>query len=112
MYDVLYGNVEYELRNILHSIADRYEYEIKELEIMPNHIHMFVSTKPTVSATDVVRTFKSISAIMLFKQFPNLKKFYSRCGVLYRKGYFASTVGTVSAATVKRYIQEQKTKTL
>jgi putative transposase len=110
-YDVLNGNVECELRNILHPIADRYEYEIKELEIMPDHIHMFLSTKPTVSATDVVRTFKSISAIMLFKKFPNLKKFYSRCGVLWSKGYFVSTVGRVSEATVKRYIQEQKTKT-
>lgn len=77
---------------------------------MPDHIHMFVSTKPTVAATDVVQTFKSISTIMLFKQFPNLKKFYSRCVVLWSKGYFVSTVGMVSEATVKRYIQEQKTK--
>ncbi|WP_374120982.1 transposase [Neobacillus sp. PS3-12] len=52
-----------------------------------------------------------MSASMLFKKFPNLKKFYSRCGVLWRKGYFVSTVGRVSEATVKRYIQEQKTKT-
>jgi putative transposase len=102
--------VECELRNILHSIADRYEYEINELKIMSGHIHMFVSTKPTVSATDIVRTFKSISSIMLFKKFPNLKKFYTRCGVLWSKGYFVSTVGRVSEATVKRYIQVQKTK--
>jgi hypothetical protein len=26
----------------------RYKFEIKELEIMPDHIHMFVSTEPTV----------------------------------------------------------------
>jgi putative transposase len=109
-YNVLNGNVECELRNILHSIADRYEYEINELKIMSDHIHMFVSTKPTVSATDIVRTFKSISSIMLFKKFPNLKKFYTRCGVLWSKGYFVSTVGRVSEATVKRYIQVQKTK--
>lgn len=71
---------------------------------------MFVSTKPTVAPTDMVRTFKSISAIELFKKFPNLKKFYARCGSLWSKGYFASTVGKVIEETVKRYIQEQKTK--
>jgi hypothetical protein len=58
----------------------------------------------------VVRTFKSISAIKLFKRFPDLKKFYSRCGSLWSKGYFASSVGKVSEATVNRYIQEQKSK--
>lgn len=92
-YSVLNGNVESELKSILHSIAERYEYVIKELEMMPDPIHMFVSTKPTVAATDIVRTFKSVSAIMLFKKFPNLKKFYSRCGALWSKGNFVSTLG-------------------
>ena len=34
---------------------------------------------------------------------------YSRCGVLWSRGYFVSTVGHISEATVKRYIEEQKT---
>jgi putative transposase len=70
-FNVLKGSIESDLKNILHSIADRYDYTIKELEVMPDHIHMFVSTKPTVVVTEVVRTFKSISAIMLFKKYPN-----------------------------------------
>ena len=77
---------------------------------MPDHIHIFISTKPTVAPSDVVRTLKSISAIELFKQYPELKKFYSRCGSLWSKGYFASSVGNVSEETVRRYIQEQKSK--
>ena len=44
-----------------------------------------------------------------FKEFPHLKKFYARCGVLWSRGYFISTVGTISADTVIQYIQEQKT---
>ncbi|MDC3422879.1 IS200/IS605 family transposase, partial [Aquibacillus koreensis] len=85
--------------------------EIKEMEIMPDHIHLFISTKPTVSPTDVVRTLKSISARELFNRFPKLKAFYGRAGSLWSKGYFASTIGNVSEETVKRYIQEQKTRT-
>jgi putative transposase len=68
-YDVLNGNVECELRYILHSIADRYEYEIKELEIMPHHIHMFVSTNLTVSATDVVRALKVFPLLCCLRNF-------------------------------------------
>lgn len=62
----------------------------------------------TVAPCDVVRTLKSISAIELFKTFPQLKHFYARCGVLWSRGYFISTVGHISETTVIKYIEEQK----
>ena len=48
------------------------------------------------------------SAIELFKAYPKLKQFYARCGVLWSRGYFVSTVGHISEATVIKYIEEQK----
>ena len=107
-FNVLNGHVESEFKQILWIISTQYEFEIKEIEIMPDHIHLFISTKPTIAPTDVVRILKSISARELFKKFPKLKEFYNRSGSLWSKGYFASTVGKVSEETVKRYIQEQK----
>ena len=74
---------------------------------MPDHIHIFLSAKPTVAPTDIVRTLKSISAIKIFEEYPELKKFYARCGSLWSKGYFVSTIGNVSSQTIKRYIQNQ-----
>ena len=109
-FNVLKNGIDESLKSILFKISDRYGYEIKEIEVMPDHIHIFISTKPTVAPSDVVRTLKSISAIELFKQYPELKEFYSRCGSLWSKGYFASSVGNVSEETVRRYIQEQKSK--
>lgn len=107
-YNVLKGNVEEALKKILAEICTRYEYEILELEVMADHIHIFISAKPTIAPTDIVRTLKSITTIQLFKEFPALKKFYSRCGSLWSKGYFVSTIGKVSAETIQKYIQEQK----
>ncbi len=109
-YNVLKGNVEETLKRILAEICNKYEYKILKLEVMADYIHIFVSAKPTVAPTDIVRTLKSITAIQLFKEFPALKKFYSRCGSLWIKGYFVSTIGKVSAETIQKYIQEQKTK--
>ncbi len=68
-YSVLQGNVQSKLRHIFEDIAQRYEYEILEMEVMPDHIHLFVGAKPTVAPMDIVRTFKSISAIELFRHF-------------------------------------------
>ena len=62
----------------------------------------------TVAPCDVVRTLKSISAIELFKVYPQLKKFYARCGALWSGGYFVSTVGHISESTVVKYIEELK----
>ena len=109
-FNVLKGNVEEALKRILAEICTKYEYEILELEVMSDHVHVFVSAKPTIAPTDIVRTLKSVTAIQLFKEFPALKKFYSRCGSLWSKGYFVSTIGKVSAETIQRYIQEQKSK--
>ena len=75
---------------------------------MPDHIHIFVDVPQTVAPCDVVRTLKSISAIELFKVYPKLKQFYARCGALWSRGYFVSTVEHISEATVIKYIEEQK----
>ena len=66
----------------------------------PDHIHIFVDVPQTVAPCDVVRTFKDISAIELFKAFPQLIQFYAGCGILWSRGYFVSTV--------TKYIEEQK----
>ena len=78
---------------------------------MPDHIHIFVDCPVTVAPCDVVRTLKSMSAIQLFKAYPELKRFYARCGKLWSNGYFISSVGHISEAAVKKYIEEHKDDT-
>lgn len=107
-YSVLKGNVEDELKTILCEICERYSYEINALEVMPDHVHIFVKASQTVAPCDIARTLKSISAIELFKRFPKLKQFYGRCGVLWSRSYFIATVSEASAETIKKYIEEQK----
>src|SRR5690625_1469426 len=103
-FDVLKADVAKDLEGILDVISKEYMYEIKAIEVMPDHIHLFVSTKQTVAPVDIVRTLKSISTIELFKKYPRLKSFYSKAGSLWSQEYFVSTVGKVSEKTIKRYI--------
>ena len=107
-FAVLKGDVESKLKEILQQICEKYRYQIKALEVMPDHIHIFVDCPQTVAPCDIARTLKSISAIQMFRAFPSLKRFYARCGVLWSSGYFISTVGHISESTVIRYIEEQK----
>ena len=107
-FSVLQKGADDKLKNILAGICNQYGYEIKALDVMPDHIHIFVNCPQTVAPCDISRTLKSISAVEMFKVFPQLKQFYSRCGALWSRGYFVSTAGHISEATVKKYIEEQK----
>ena len=109
-YPVLKDGVDITLKKILQQICDRYHYTIKAMEVMPDHIHIFVDCPYTVAPADIARTLKSVSAIELFKSYPELKRFYARCGALWSPGSFISTIGHISEDTVKRYIDEQKDK--
>jgi len=108
-FNILNDEIINELKEIFTKICNKYEYEMIEQEIMEDHIHIFVGAKPEVAPLDIVRTFKSISGIALFKKFPKLKETYWKGGSIWSKGKFISTIGFVSAETIKKYIQDQKT---
>lgn len=91
----------------LREICEEYGYELFALEVMPDHVHIFLAASQTVAPCDIARTLKSLSAVRLLSEFPDLKQFYARCGTLWSRGYFISTIGRISEQTVKRYIEEQ-----
>lgn len=107
-FSVLNGMIELSLKDIIQEICRDYNYIVKAIEVMPDHIHLCLNIPQTVAPSDMVRTLKSISAIKLFKKFPELKSFYSRCGSLWSRGYFISTVGNISEDVVLNYIRSQK----
>lgn len=109
-YSVLKGDVEAALKRILADICSEYGYRLLALEVMPDHVHIFVSAPHTAAPCDVARTLKSLSAVRLFVAFPSLKRFYAKSGRLWSRGYFISTIGQISAETVRKYIAAQKAK--
>ena len=80
------------------------------MELMPDHIHIFVSAEPRVSPLAIASTLKSILTVEVFRQFPKLKKKYFWGSGLFSRGCYYGSAGTVSAATIKKYIEEQKEK--
>ena len=107
-YPVLKNGRDERLKKVLQDICSKYHYRIKALEVMPDHVHIFVDAPQTVAPCDVARTLKSISAIQMLNGDQELRKFYARCGVLWSAGYFISSAGHISELSVKKYIEDQK----
>ena len=90
---------------LFREIAEEYEYEIVEMEVAEDHVHIFLSFPPRYSIGAVVRTLKSISARELFKQYPSLRQRLWK-GELWEDGYFARTVGdSLTAEMIRKYIR-------
>lgn len=109
-HHVLTNAIDSYLKESIQEICNNYHFDLLNIEIMPDHLHLFVSAVPYVSPTEIVKIIKSITANRVFKQFPKLesKRFWG--SGLWSKGYFVGTAGTVTSETIRRYIDEQKTK--
>jgi putative transposase len=101
---VLVGPVAERLRSLITEKAAEHEWTIVALEIMPDHVHVFVRADPEASPSYLANQFKGMSSRVLRQEFPALKR---RLPTLWSRSYFVSSVGNVSAATIERYIDTQ-----
>lgn len=103
---VLIGKIAEDLKNIFKEVAQEQEVEIKALEIMPDHVHMFISFDPRKHIHKIIKAFKGKSSKILRDKYPKLK---SRIPSLWTRSYFCCTVGYISEDVVQKYIENQKT---
>ena len=104
---ILVDEVVLFLKQCLRTIAETKNWELIELEVMPDHIHIFISAPPFQAPTDIVKVLKGVTARRLFMEFPKLKKRLWK-GSLWSPSYYVGTAGTVSTETIGRYIENQK----
>ncbi len=102
---VLTNPVDVRLRELISEVAERREMTVHALEIMPDHVHLFVETDPRWAPAELVGKFKAVSSRILRQEFPALR---SRLPTLWSRSYYIATVGTMSEATIRRYIEAQK----
>ncbi|MDR1685663.1 MAG: IS200/IS605 family transposase [Desulfovibrio sp.] len=103
---VLVNGVENRLKELLLQKAAEINVKIIEFEIMPDHLHLFVKTKPVDAPHYIVQQFKGYTSRMLRAKFKHLLKLPS----LWTRSYYCESVGRISEATVIKYIEDQKNK--
>ena len=103
--DILRDEVQRRVKELFADIALQFDIMIDEMEVSPDHIHLFCSFPPRYSIAQVVTRFKSLSARTIFREFPRIKRRLWG-GELWEDGYFVRTVGDkVTAEIIRRYIQ-------
>jgi putative transposase len=95
------------VKEIFQKIAEEYEFEIDTMEVMEDHVHIFIEAPPRYAPSRIVQIIKSISAREIFKKYPKLKK-QLWAHELWNDGYFVRSVGDkVTADIIRKYIEYQ-----
>ena len=102
------GEIRERAEQLLREISDEYGFEIVEMEVAVEHVHLLLSFPPKRSIGEVVRIIKSNTARELFREFPSMKR-RLWAGELWEDGYFARTVGDrMTREVIEKYIEHHR----
>ncbi len=102
---VLVDDIDKRLKELILEKQLEYGYEVLDMEIMPEHVHLLLDINPKKGVFTVVNHIKGYTSHELRKEFPALK---SRLPTLWTQSKFISSVGAVTLEVVNKYIEDQK----
>ena len=104
---VLVGDVVERLKTLVADKAVAIGATLHALEVMPDHVHLSLESDPTRAPAHLAAQFKGYTSHVLRREFPSLR---SRLPTLWSRSYFIASIGHVSEARIRRYIESQWTR--
>ena len=105
---LLKGSIADDVKQKIFDIANTYGYEIVAIETDKDHIHFILSYDTTDRVCNIVKITKQATTYHLWQKYSSiLSKQYWREKTFWSDSYFDCSVGGVSSATIKKYIESQ-----
>jgi putative transposase len=102
---VLTSPVDKRLKELIVETAEQHGVTVLSMEVMSDHVRLFVEAGPTLSVAEIVNRIKGRSSRVLRQEFTSLR---SRLPTLWSRSYYAGSIGAASESVVRRYIEAQK----
>lgn len=103
---VLVGPVAARLTALIYDVAAELRCSVIALEVMPDHVHLFLSATPVLAPDQIMFRIKGRTSRILRQEFPHLLSMPS----MWTRSYFCSTAGNVASETIRQYIATQRTR--
>lgn len=104
---LLTEDIENRLKILLEQKSKDINVSIEKLEVLPEHVHLFVKCSPVDSPHFIVQQFKGYTSRILRSEFKELR---TKIPTLWTRSYYCESCGHISEDTVKKYIEDQKNK--
>jgi putative transposase len=103
---LLIGDINKRVLELIPLAVEEIDCKVIALETHLDHVHLFVQAKPLLAPFQIMHKVKGFTSHILRKEFPELLKLPS----LWTRTYFVGTAGNVSSETIKKYVENQKTR--
>ena len=103
-YKIMSGQIAHRTKELVRRICVEENVEILSGSISPDHVHILISIDPSTSVSHLVKYVKGKTSRKLQQEYPELKKKYWGQH-LWARGYFAVSVGNVTAKMIQEYIE-------
>jgi putative transposase len=103
---LLIGDIDKRVLELIPLAVEEIDCKVIALETHLDHVHLFVQAKPLLAPFQIMHKVKGFTSHILRKEFPELLKLPS----LWTRTYFVGTAGNVSSETIKKYVENQKTR--
>ena len=103
---ILQGVVGARVRTLVRQICAEHEVEILTGHVSRDHVHLFVSCPPHVSASLLMQKIKGKSARKLLMEFKHLRaELWGRH--VWARGFFVASSGNITDEVIAQYIRTQ-----
>ncbi len=102
-----FGEVRDKLMRVFEAACAERDWWILGMEVMSDHVHLFVSVPPKWSPSDVAKILKGVSARRILKDYPKLRRGRGG-GHLWTPSFYVGSDGNISSDVIQRYIQDQQ----
>jgi len=91
----------------IEEACKKHKIEIEIIKVMEEHVHLIADAPRTMSDAQLIQIIKGLSAYLLFRICPDLRKRYPK-GHFWTAGYFCEGVGESDFSATYEYIEKQE----
>ncbi len=104
---VLNGEIKKRLEGMIRFAAQIHEWEIFELAIQQDHVHLYLGAGPKWAPSEVMKTIKGGTSNKLRELFPDLDEIYWGA-TFWADGFFVRSSGVVEDKMISEYVRKQR----
>ena len=98
------------VENTMYRVCVWNDWKALALQVMPDHVHFFVSAPPKYAPSQIVQSLKAWTSKDLREKFSIIRQTRPETDDLWASSYYCGTAGHVSAEQVAKYIRENTSK--
>jgi len=104
---VLHGRLVQRLKELFYECAEMNRWFIHEVEIVPEHVHLYIQLPPNISVSQAIMYLKGGTSRVVRQEFPELEEFLWGDS-FWQDGYFVETFGRIDEKAMREYIRNQR----